>query len=187
MKKRIRRLTTRIMLSNKQLRKFLTPREYADMIGVEIGKNCLISTKNFGGEPFLISIGNNVRIAQGVCFYTHGGIWIFRKEYPDMDYFGKIKIGNNCYIGEDAKILPGVTIKDNCIIGAGSIVSKSVPEGSMVAGNPAKYIGETSNFIKKIIGFDIKTKRYNQKDKINKLLSLDEEKFIKKEYIKKKK
>lgn len=187
MKETIRSIVLDIMFSNKQLKKLLTAKEFAKRIGIEIGKECLISTKNFGGEPYLISIGNNVRIAPGVSFYTHGGIWTFRKEYPDLDYFGKIKIGNNCYIGEDAKILPGVTIEDNCIIGAGSVVSKSIPEGSIAAGNPAVYIGETSDFIKKIIKLDVKTKRCSIEDKKNKLLSFSEEKFISKEYIKKKK
>ena len=71
---------------------------------LRFGKNCTISTKNFSAEPFLITIGDNVRILKGVSFYTHGAMWIFREEYPNLDYFGKINIGNNCFIGADVKI-----------------------------------------------------------------------------------
>jgi maltose O-acetyltransferase len=53
---------------------------------------------------------------------------------------GKIKIGNNCFIGARAFIMPGVIIGHNSIVGAGSIVSKSVPPNVVVAGNPARVI-----------------------------------------------
>ena len=56
-----------------------------------------------------------------------------------------IKIGNNCWIGEKAVILPGTTLGEKCIVGAGGVVTKSFPSYSMVAGNPAKII-KTYNF-----------------------------------------
>ena len=46
--------------------------------------------------------------------------------------------------------MPGITIEDDCIVGAGAVVTKSVPKGSIVAGNPAVYIGKSSDFIEKI-------------------------------------
>lgn len=52
------------------------------------------------------------------------------------------RIGRNCFIGGRAMILPGVEIGDGCIIGAGSVVTKSVPPGCIVAGNPAKILRE---------------------------------------------
>ena len=111
-------------------------------------------------------------------------MWIFRKDYPNLDYFGKIRIGNNCFIGEDAKILPGVIIESNCIVGAGSVVSKSIPKGSIVAGNPAQYIGKSSSFIEKAKVLNCNTKQLKKHDKIEKLLSLNENHFIKKEFLK---
>lgn len=51
-----------------------------------------------------------------------------------------VEIGEYCWIGEKVMILPGVTIGDWCIIGAGSVVNKSIPSYSIAAGNPAKVI-----------------------------------------------
>lgn len=52
------------------------------------------------------------------------------------------RIGKNCFIGGRSMILPGVTIGDSCIVGAGSVVTKDIPTGTIVAGNPAKPIHE---------------------------------------------
>ena len=50
------------------------------------------------------------------------------------------RIGQNCFIGGRALILPGVSVGDSCIVGAGSVVTRSVPANSIVAGNPARVI-----------------------------------------------
>ena len=54
--------------------------------------------------------------------------------------YGKIIIGNNCFIGARSTILPGVTIGDNTIIGAGSVVTKDIPSNVVAVGNPCKII-----------------------------------------------
>lgn len=161
----------------------LPPVQYGRFIGVKIGKNCYISTKRFSSEPYLIEIGNNVRIARNVSFYTHGGIWPFRKYNKTLDYFGKIKIGNFCYIGDDAKILPGITIEDECIIGAGAVVTKSIKKGLVVAGNPAIIVDTTENFLKKISQYDCHTKQFSYANKKKYLLNAPESIFIKKEFL----
>ena len=63
-----------------------------------------------------------------------------------MRRYGRIKIGNNCFIGCRSILLPGVTIGDNSIIGAGSVVTKDVPSGEVWAGNPARFIKTTGLF-----------------------------------------
>lgn len=171
----------------KRLKKWsLSPEEYAKTIGVQIGDGCFISTKNFSSEPYLIKIGNNVRIASGVSFFTHGGIWPFRKIYKEIsqhDYFGKINIGNNVYIGEDAKILPGVTIEDNCIIGAATIVTKSIKQGSIVAGNPARIVGKTEDLVKRVSEKSFLVKGISEKKKQEILLHSPNEMFFQKDFM----
>lgn len=159
---------------------FESPEHYARRIGVKIGKGCYIGTKNFPSEPYLIEIGDNCRIAGETSFFTHGGIWSLRKIYddPNLDHFGKIKVGNNSYIGERCMIMPGVTIGERCIIGGGSVVTKSVPDGCMVAGNPAKFIGYTEDFYKRLKEkHDTGTGKLSAAEKKKYLLSMNEDKF----------
>lgn len=162
-------------------REFWSPEKYAKSIGVKIGKDCLISTKNFPSESYLVEIGSFCRIAAGVTFFTHGGLWSQRKRTgKNFDVFGKIKIGDYTYIGQDAKIMPGVTIADNVIIGASTVVTKSVPEGKIVAGNPGRIVGVVDEFILKIDKYDVGTKQMSYEEKKEYLLSLNEDKFLRK-------
>ncbi len=62
------------------------------------------------------------------------------EKYQDARNFGRIKIGKNCFIGNNCTILPGVEVGDNCILGAGSVLSSSMPANSVFAGVPAKFI-----------------------------------------------
>ncbi|MEB8068895.1 acyltransferase [Mammaliicoccus fleurettii] len=127
----------------KFIKKELSIKE-AEKLGVKIGKNCRflnVTSSTFGSEPYLINIGNHVTITRGVSFITHdGGVWVFRNEEKNIDVFGKIKVGNNVFIGLNSLILPGVTIGDNVVIAAGSIVTKNIESNSVVGGNPARKI-----------------------------------------------
>ncbi|WP_312789818.1 acyltransferase [Sphingobacterium sp.] len=161
-------------------KRFYHPLKYAKEVGVTIGENCSIRTRDFGSEPYLITIGNNVEIAARVRFYNHGAAWLLRDLDPKFDFFGKIKIGNNVYIGENSIILPGVIIGDNVLIGAGSVVTKSIPNGLIVGGNPARIIGDLEKFRSKIIPYNLGTKNLNPREKKTFLLSLSEERFIQK-------
>ena len=60
-----------------------------------------------------------------------------------------VKIGNNCFIGARAIIMPGAVIGDNCIVGSGAVVRGRIPEGSIVSGNPATVIADTESFARK--------------------------------------
>ena len=62
------------------------------------------------------------------------------RHQPDFESDREVIIGRNCWIGEGSKILKGITIHDNAIVGAGSIVTKDVPYNSIVAGNPARFL-----------------------------------------------
>ena len=124
--------------------------EYARDSGVKIGKDCRIYGSGFGREGFLIELGDNVLISGDVSFITHdGGPFIVRNEIKNLvGNYGKIKIGNNCFIGAKAIILPNVQIGDNCIIGAGAVVADSFPDNSVIVGNPAKLIFNTDLYLK---------------------------------------
>ena len=169
-------------------RLILSPENYAKKIGVKVGKGCYLEPSiKYGAEPYLIEIGDYVRIANNTSLYTHGGIYTLRLLYNDkkLDHFGKISIGNYSYIGAHCMIMSGVVIGKNCIIGGGSIVTKSVPDGCMVAGNPAKYIGRTEDFYKRLKEkFDTETGGMSAEEKKRILLSLPEDKFERKSYIK---
>lgn len=116
---------------------------FSHYYGVKIGKNVRFTGKDisFGSEPYLIEIGDHVTITPGVKFQTHdGGVALFREEFPGLNVFGLIKIGNHVFIGEDAMIMYGVTIGNNVVIGARSVITKDIPDNSVVAGVPGRVI-----------------------------------------------
>ena len=110
------------------------------VFNLKIGKNCRLKNNNYGSEPFLISIGDHVS-AINVDFITHdGGVWLWRKDMPDIDLIKPIKIESNIFIGHKAIILPGTHIESNVIIGAGSVVKGRIISNKVYAGVPAKPI-----------------------------------------------
>ncbi|MGX7076493.1 acyltransferase [Globicatella sanguinis] len=118
------------------------------LYGANIGNNVRTFSPISGSESYLISIGNNVTISTGVKFITHDNSIIkFRENATDL--VGEIKIGDNCFIGANALILPGVSIGKNCIISAGAVVSSSFLDGVIIGGNPAKIIGDVNSYINK--------------------------------------
>jgi acetyltransferase-like isoleucine patch superfamily enzyme len=118
-----------------------TIERYFKKKGYKVGINNRIFITDLAGEPYLVRIGNHCTITEGVRFITHdGGAWIFRHEFPDLNVFGKIDIKDNCFIGVNSIILPGVTIGPKSVVGAGSVVTKDVLPDTVVAGVPAKLI-----------------------------------------------
>jgi len=161
----------------------MSPINYARFIGVTIGENCNIHTKCWSSEPYLITIGNNVHITQNVRFQTHGGSHVLRSKVPDFDSFGKIVVEDDVYIGAETQILPGVTIGKGSLIGAGSVVTKSIPRGIVVAGNPARYICTIEQYIERNQKYNIHSKKLTAKDKKRILINLPDDKFINKKFL----
>ena len=117
--------------------------------GIIIGNDCHIYSNCITTEPFLIEIKNNVTISTGVTLLTHDNA-ICKADEDYTDVFGKIIIGNNCFIGANSLLLPGIEIADDIIVGAGSVVSKSLKEEkSVYAGNPARRICSIEEYYKK--------------------------------------
>ena len=168
----------------KIIKRFISPEKYARIIGVNIGKNNFIPDKDcWSSEPYLITVGNNCQITYGVRIFTHGGGNVARKKYPNFDVFGKVTIGDWVYIGTNSLIMPGVTIGDNVLVAAGSVVTKSIPPGVVVGGNPARILSTIEEYIKHNEKFNINSKSlvFNKKKKL--LLSLPPEKFISKDLL----
>lgn len=104
--------------------------------------------------PWLLTIGDHVRITHGVIILTHDYSWSVLKQLPENE--GRILgaqspvfIGNNVFVGMNAIITRGVTIGDNVIIGAGSVVTKDCEAGSVYAGSPAKKIMTIEEYLHK--------------------------------------
>lgn len=161
-------------------RLFTSPLVYARHIGVKIGEGCLISTRNWSSEPYLITIGNHVQVTNGVSIHTHGGGQVVRTKHPDFDVFGKVVIEDWAYIGAYSQIMPGVTIGEGALIAAGSVVTKSVAPHTVVGGNPARYICTTEEYYERNKHLNVKTKGISNKKKKEILLSLPDNMFIKK-------
>ncbi len=160
-KREIRLFGIKIFGYEKEKYHKITPLETIRKMGVKVGEGTKFvihphpwSLPDFGSEPFLVEIGNNCVISFGTTFLTHDGcvcvLRQFFKENKDIPKFGRIKIGNNCFIGCNSTILPNVTIGNNCIVGACSVVTKNIPDNEVWAGNPAHFITTTQELAQKI-------------------------------------
>ena len=167
-------------IRNFYLLNIVSPKKYAMKVGVNIGKHCLIATKSWGTEPYLIKIGDNVQVTKGVRFFTHGGGHAIRHQYPDFDVFGKIYVEDRAYIGSNSLIMPGVTIGEGAIVAAGSVVTKSVPKYTVVGGNPARVLCTVEEYVRKNMEYNLHTYGMGGGEKKKILLSLTEDRFLKK-------
>lgn len=107
-------------------------------------------------EPNKIFIGEGTVIAKGSILLTHDfsiecGLIAIGQTKPDYEvqFLKEIHIGRDCFIGARSFILPGTTIGNNCIIGSGSVVSGKIPDNSIYAGNPARFLAHTDEWARK--------------------------------------
>lgn len=107
---------------------------------IRMGKNFYSKYNLVILDEATVTFGDNVFIAPNCGFYTAGHPLNAAERNKGLEYAYPIRIGNNVWIGAGVSILPGVTIGDNCVIGAGSVVVKDIPPFSLAAGNPCKVI-----------------------------------------------
>lgn len=120
--------------------------------GMSIGDNCLLCSKLPLREASLITIGSNTVISTDVSLVAHD-FCAHNVMKDKSDLFGRIVIGNNCFIGTKSIILYGVELSDNIVVAAGSCVTKSFLEPNIIiGGNPARKIGDWNAFEKKYNG-----------------------------------
>ena len=105
---------------------------------IQINNNC-----NFIAGNSSINIGSRCRIGINCCIMDSDFHNIDPVKRNDSNYVSKpVKIGENVLIGNSVSILKGVALGNNCVVGTGAIVTKSFPENSIIAGNPARLIGK---------------------------------------------
>ncbi len=144
----------------------------AKKMGVTVGNNCRLINVTFSSEPYLVTLGDHVS-ATNCHFETHdGGVWVFRDTMPNWDVFGKIKVGNNVFIGRGCTILPGETIGDNVVIGAGAVVTKNLDSNFIYAGVPARKIKKIEEYYNKISASALDTKYMSKKENRNHLFRI---------------
>lgn len=117
--------------------------EHIDEICITIGDNCYIGFDFSVLAKDPVTIQKDVLIASNVIITSenHGIDPESDLPYMSQELTGKgVCIGEGSWIGEKVCILPGVTIGKKCVIGAGSVVTKDVPDYCLVGGNPAKVI-----------------------------------------------
>lgn len=122
--------------------------EIAISNGLKIGKDCNIQFESIidWSHCWLIEIGDRVTFAPRVHVLAHDAS---TKRPLGYTALGKVKIGNDVFVGAGTIILPNVEIGDNVVIGAGSVVSRSIPANSVAVGNPAHVIGTYEDYIAK--------------------------------------
>lgn len=135
------------------------------------GDRCSWTSFRLPSEPYLISIGNDVIVTAGVRFITHDMLHqtIRVTGYPHCNshiHYGKIEILDNVMLGADSIIMPGVKIGPNAVVAAGSVVTKDVPEGTVVGGNPAKIIGNLQTLAERRYDEDMSYGTNNTKEEI---------------------
>lgn len=109
---------------------------------IELGEECYLNMGCSFIDDAKIKIGNKVAFGPGVTIATVGHP--IHPDYRRLMYGNPVVIEDNCWIGANTTICPGVTIGQNSVIGAGSIVTKDIPENSVAVGNPCKVIRKIS-------------------------------------------
>ncbi len=120
---------------------FVNPPFYCDYgSNIEVGKNCFINYNCTILDNAKVKMGDNCLLAPNVSIYTAG-----HTIHPDAralgyEYGVEVTLGNNVWVGGNTVICPGVHIGSNVVIGAGSVVTRDIPDWSLAAGNPCKVI-----------------------------------------------
>lgn len=118
---------------------------------IEVGKNFFANYNCTILDVAKVKIGNNCQMAPNVAIYTAGHPIHPATRNTAYEYGKEVTIGDNCWIGGNVVICPGVHIGDNVVIGAGSVVTKDIPDWSLAAGNPCKVLRRITDADKRLL------------------------------------
>lgn len=107
---------------------------------IHLGKNVFINSHCYLMDGANITIGNDVFIGPYCGFYTANHPLQYMPRNKGLEKALPITIGDNCWFGANVSVMPGVTIKSGCVVAAGAVITKDMPENSLIAGVPAKVI-----------------------------------------------
>lgn len=130
--------------------------QYADFLrkhgGFQaIGEGCEINLDATILDPYLVRLGDHVSLSTCTLVGHDGSISVLNKAYNvKLESVGQIDIGDYCFVGTGAILLPGIRIGDRCVIAAGSVVTRDIPANSVVAGVPAKVVSTTDALVEKL-------------------------------------
>ena len=126
----------------------IEPNFYCDYgYNIFVGENFYMNHNCIILDAGKVEFGDNVFIGPNCGFYTAGHPIDYIQRNRGLEYAKPIKVGNNVWFGGNVVVLPGVTIGDNVVIGAGSVVTKDIPDNSIAYGNPCRKV---KNINKKI-------------------------------------
>ena len=117
---------------------------------IEVGDNFFANHNMVILDGAKVIFGDNVFIAPNCGFYTAGHPIDSKRRNEGLEYAYPIIVGNDVWIGAGVHVMPGVTIGDNVVIGAGSVVVKDIPSNSVAVGNPCKVIRAITEEDKKL-------------------------------------
>ncbi len=118
---------------------------------IEVGKNFFANYNCTILDVAKVKIGDNCQMAPNVAIYTAGHPIHPATRNTAYEYGKEVTIGDNCWIGGNVVICPGVHIGDNVVIGAGSVVTKDIPDWSLAAGNPCKVLRRITDADKRLL------------------------------------
>lgn len=139
------------VVKKRELLNILFKKEYNDLIiispfvcdygyNITFGKSCFVNSNCYFMDCAKITLGDNVFVGPFCGFYTANHPLDAERRNQGLEIALPINIGDNCWFGANVSVMPGVNIGNGCVIAAGSVVTKDVPDDVMVAGVPAKII-----------------------------------------------
>jgi maltose O-acetyltransferase len=129
-----------VLLPNAHKKIYIEPPFHCDYgYNIYTGENVYFNVNCVVLDTMKVTIGNNVLFGPGVQIYAASHP-LDKIERRTVEFSKPVSIGNDCWIGGNSVILPGIKIGDGCTIGAGSVVTKDIPDNSLAVGNPAKVI-----------------------------------------------